>query len=155
MDGATGATAWMAESSACFVLHACLQVLDWEGVCARCEQVEVAAHLALLGVGQEPMRRLIHTVGLNDLQVGPGCGGLCSSHVLLPCLHVLLPCLHVLLPCVHVLLPCLHVLLLSSHVIGYWRHPQARPAQPDRLQSLGCRAYTGQPCRIDGQGQEG
>lgn len=50
-----------------------LQVLDWEDTCGRCEQVEVAAHLALLGVGPEPMGRLVQAVGLNDLQVGNAC----------------------------------------------------------------------------------
>ena len=46
------------------------QALDWDAACARCEQIEVAAHLVLLGVGREPMRRLVQSVGLNDLQVG-------------------------------------------------------------------------------------
>jgi hypothetical protein len=49
-------------------LHAESVVLDWEAACARCEQIEVAAHLALLGLGPEPMRRLIASVGLHDLQ---------------------------------------------------------------------------------------
>ena len=46
-----------------------LQVLDWLDVCSRCEEVQVAAHMVLLGVGQEPMGHLVRDVGLNGLQV--------------------------------------------------------------------------------------
>ena len=46
-----------------------LQVLDWVDVCSRCEEVQVAAHMVLLGVGQEPMGHLVRDVGLNGLQV--------------------------------------------------------------------------------------
>ena len=46
-----------------------LQALDWVDVCSRCEEVQVAAHMVLLGVGQEPMGQLVREVGLNSLQV--------------------------------------------------------------------------------------
>ena len=42
-------------------------MLDWEDTCARCEQLEMAAHVGLLGVAAQPLGALIRDVGYEGL----------------------------------------------------------------------------------------
>ena len=49
------------------------QFLDWVDVCARCEEVQVAASLAVLRVGREPVACLVREVGYSSLQVSAAC----------------------------------------------------------------------------------
>ena len=45
------------------------QVLDWRDVCQRCDEISLAAHYAVLGVGVEPLSVVAREVGPAGVEV--------------------------------------------------------------------------------------
>ena len=46
-----------------------VQLVDWMDLCARCEEVHVAAGLLVLGVGTQPVASLAQEVGYGSMQL--------------------------------------------------------------------------------------